>query len=326
MTSEGDSDRLGFMYYVCHNTHILVKRKMEKMMRKSSRTPDLTRYFSFRARNYLGVGRRGTRVTVLAFPRDSLQVATVSKSLHGIFGQTLGFPPLRDDGSHIQPERAPQAFLGIHQCATLLQPCQPFVVHCGRLGVQLLCAAHRLNHCFDFSFEVVALVHHECDICCRTIFCFESKNLVKDAEYLIGIDGTKCEVVVGIATVIEMKSANHYLMEQPGNDLLNVLGLIVMPGIHEHIRLRTGGPGQEQGHAPISDIRVIERRLKGFVFDQQPLTGPQSPMNFFQSLLKITDPLSNALSPRIIGTIRKPRRDIPAIQGLCDSDAIENMR
>ena len=63
---------------------------------------------------YLGVGRRCARVTVLAFPRHSLQVATISKSLHGIFGQTLGFTPLRDDGSHIQPERAPQAFLGIH--------------------------------------------------------------------------------------------------------------------------------------------------------------------------------------------------------------------
>src|SRR5438552_962492 len=70
MTSEGDSDRLGFMYYVYHNTHILVKRKMKKMMRKSSRTPDLTRYFSFRARNYLG---------------DYLHLMAIGNDFYGVF-------------------------------------------------------------------------------------------------------------------------------------------------------------------------------------------------------------------------------------------------
>jgi hypothetical protein len=64
---------------------------------------------------YLGVGRRCAGVTVLAFARHSLQVTTVSKSLHGIFGQTLGFPPFHDDGPYIRPERAPKTFLRIHK-------------------------------------------------------------------------------------------------------------------------------------------------------------------------------------------------------------------
>src|SRR5438045_8376065 len=60
----------------------------------------------------------------------------------------------------------------------------------------------------------------------------------------LGIDGTKSEVIVGIATVVEMKPAYHLVMEQPGDDLLDVLCLVVMSRIHQHIRLRTRSLGQ----------------------------------------------------------------------------------
>src|SRR5947199_10151647 len=107
---------------------------------------------------------------------------------------------------------------------------------------------------------------------------------MKDTKYLIGIDGTKSEVIVGIATVVEMKPAYHLVMEQPGDDLLDVLCLVVMSRIHQHIGLRTGSLGQQQGHAPVRDVSVIERRLEGLVFDQKPWARPAPHKQFLPTL------------------------------------------
>src|SRR5256884_534692 len=189
----------------------------------------------------------------------------------------------------------------------------------------------RLTDLFNFFFQAedgirdVAVTGVQTCALPISIFCFERKNLVKDAEYLIGIDGTKSEVIVGIATVVEMKPAYHLVMEQPGDDLLDVLCLVVMSRIHQHIGLRTGSLGQQQGHAPVRDVSVIERRLEGLVFDQKPLARPEGRMHFLQSLFKIADSLSNALSPGIIRSVRKPGRDVAAIERFRDSNAIENV-
>ena len=56
---------------------------------------------------------------------------------------------------------------------------------------------------------------------------------MKDAEDLVGIDRAQREIVVGIAAVVEMEAAEHVVMQQPRHDLLDVLGLIVMPGIDQ---------------------------------------------------------------------------------------------
>ncbi len=174
---------------------------------------------------------------------------------------------MRDDGPHIQPECAPQAFFRIHKRTALLQPAQPGVIYRGSLRVQLLRCANRLDHRFDLPLQIVALVHHECDIGRRISFRLERKNFVEDAEHLIRIDGTKSEIVVRVSPIVEMKPSNHLVMEKPGDDLLDVLRLIVMPGVHEHERLRTGGFGQKKGHAPIGDVGVIKRWFEGLIFD-----------------------------------------------------------
>jgi len=52
-TSEGDSNLVGAMYYVCHTPHILVKRKMTNRTKKTREPLFLCGYFGFRYRNYL---------------------------------------------------------------------------------------------------------------------------------------------------------------------------------------------------------------------------------------------------------------------------------
>ena len=65
-------------------------------------------------------------------------------------------------------------------------------------------------------------------------------------------------------------------MQQPGHDLLDVLGLIVMAGIDQHVGLRTGGARQQERHAPVGNVGVIESRLERLVLDQHALLRTQS--------------------------------------------------
>jgi hypothetical protein len=75
--------------------------------------------------------------------------------------------------------------------------------------------------------------------------------------------------------VVEMKTSQHVLRKQPGDDLLDVLCRIVMPGIDQDFRLRTGRARQQKRHAPIGDVGVVEGRFKWFVLNQKPLLRRQ---------------------------------------------------
>jgi hypothetical protein len=98
-------------------------------------------------------------------------------------------------------------------------------------------------------------------------------NLVEDAEDLVGIDRAQRQIVVGIAPVVEVESAQHPGMQQPRHNLLDILRVVVVAGIHQHARLRPRLPRQVACHAPIGNIGVIERRLKRLVLHQQTLRG-----------------------------------------------------
>ena len=63
----------------------------------------------------------------------------------------------------------------------------------------------------------------------------EEADLVEDAEDLVRVDGAQRQVVVGVAAVVEVEAAQHVLAEQPRHDLLDVLRLVVMAGIHQHL-------------------------------------------------------------------------------------------
>ena len=102
------------------------------------------------------------------------------------------------------------------------------------------------------------------------------QDLVEDAEDLVGIDGAQRQIVVGVAAVVEVEAAEHVEIEQPGHDLLDVLRLVVMAGIHQHLGLRAGGLREQQRHAPVGDIGVIEGRLEGLVLHQHALVAGQA--------------------------------------------------
>src|SRR5215469_365082 len=111
----------------------------------------------------------------------------------------------------------------------------------------------------------MALVDHVGDIRFASAFPLVVKNLVKNSEYLVRINRAKREVVIGIAAVVEVKSSQHVLREQPRDNLLNVLRLIMMSRIHEHFGLRSSLLRKVHGHPPVGDVGMVKRRLKWLV-------------------------------------------------------------
>ena len=144
---------------------------------------------------------------------------------------------------------------------------------------------------------------------------------MKDPKHLIRIDRAEGKVIVGIAAIVEMKSAKHLLREQPGHDLLDILPLIVMPRIDQHLGLRSGGLRQVQGHAPVGNVSVIEGRFERLVFDEQSLVRRKLTVRFRQCLLKPAFALANVRRPGIVRAIGEPHRDIAAMQLARDLNA-----
>ena len=104
----------------------------------------------------------------------------------------------------------------------------------------------------------------------------EEQDLVEDAEDLVRIDRAERQVVVGVAAVVEVEAAEHVLVEQPRDDLLDVLRL------DSGGRCRPApcacGPAalrQQQRHAPVGDVGVIEGGLERLVLDQHALIGAE---------------------------------------------------
>src|SRR4051812_40188722 len=98
-----------------------------------------------------------------------------------------------------------------------------------------------------------------------------------------------------------------------------------MTSIDQHVSLRTRRSGQQECHAPVCNIRVIERRFKWFVLHQQALLGVESGMCGFKSFLKPSDSVTDVLAARIVGTVRKPGRDVTTVEGASDGYAVQNM-
>src|SRR5262249_25793509 len=117
----------------------------------------------------------------------------------------------------------------------------------------------------------MALVNHECDIRTFSRLPLVKQDFVENAKHLVGINRSQGKVVIGIATVIEMESAQHVFGKQPCNNLLDIFGKIMMSGIDQYSCLRSGRPRQQQRHAPVRDVSMIESGLEGFVLHEKPL-------------------------------------------------------
>ena len=148
---------------------------------------------------------------------------------------------------------------------------------------------------------------------------------MKDPENLVRIDRSEREIVVRIAAVVEVESAQQVEMQQPRDNLLDVLREVVMAGVDQHEGLRAGRAAQVRRHAPVGNVGVVEGGLEGLVFDEQPLIGRQVLVCGTERVLQPLDALAHGLRAGIVGAVGKPERDIARAETLGDLDGIENV-
>ena len=112
------------------------------------------------------------------------------------------------------------------------------MVHQRSLRVKFLGRNRGLNHFLDLRLQIMALIDHVSDI--RPAARFEGKelDLMENSKHLVGINRSKRQVVICIPAIVEMKTAQHLFREQPCDDLLDILSLIVMTSINQHFRFR----------------------------------------------------------------------------------------
>src|SRR6266566_1218576 len=169
-------------------------------------------------------------------PRDPLHIPTLSQRLQRLRRQSASHPPVPNHRPHILPERTPEALLRLHQPALLLQLSKPSLIDQRRLRINLLRRHDGLHHRLHLALQVVALVDHERNA--LTLLVTYTQNFMKDPEHLVRIDRPQRQVVIGILPVVEMKSTQLSQPQQPRHNLFNVRPLIMMPRIHQHLRLR----------------------------------------------------------------------------------------
>src|ERR1700730_2667585 len=122
-----------------------------------------------------------------------------------------------------------------------------------------------------------------------------------------------------------METSEHPFVQQPGNNLLDVLSDVVMAGINQNFCPQTNLLCYDVGHAPIRQVGMIKGWLERLVFDQHHLVRIQSRGNFGKTLGHYSFAPSNICLARVVGTVSKPERKIFTAYFFCDLNAIEEM-
>ena len=196
----------------------------------------------------------------------------------------------------------------------------------GGLGVEFLGGADGLDHRLDLRLQVVRLVDHVLDLRIHAAALpGEEVDLVEDAEDLVGIDGAEREVVVGVAAVVEVEAAEHVFIEQPRDDLLDVLRKVVMAGVDQHLGLRAGLFRGEEGHPPVGEVGLIEGGFEGLVFDQQDLLRREVAVGFLEGGFEAVLAGADAVLAGVVGAIGEPQRDRLAAGLLAELDAVDDV-
>src|SRR5579862_106120 len=260
-----------------------------------------------------------------SFAGGAFPIAAFAVGIQGVGGEVVGFAPFADGGPDVGGEGILQALFGVHQRGVGLVARQGFAIHQGGLGVEFLGGDGGLDHLFDLVLQVVTLVDHVGDFGAAAGLPFEERDFVKNAEDLVGIDGAQREVVIGVAAVVEVEAAQHVFGEQPGHDLFDVLGLIMMAGIDQDFGLRAGIARHEQRHAPIGDVGVIEGGFERLVLDQEALVGLEMAVGFDETFFEPAAAMPDVGGAGIAGAVGEPQRNVPAASGAGYFDAVENV-
>src|SRR5258708_13213765 len=108
-----------------------------------------------------------------------------------------------------------------------------------------------------------------------------------------------------VLAVVEVEAAEPPLVEEDGDDLLDVDPVRMMAEVDNNLGVLTGFLAEQQGHPPVLDVGVIEGRLVELVLDQQSHRGRQKGGDLRHRLLEpllsqpevVLSPVLRALPP-----------------------------
>ena len=91
---------------------------------------------------------------------------------------------------------------------------------------------------------------------------------MEDPEQLVRVDAADHQVVVAVLLVVQVERSQATFLEQDRDDLLDVDGHGVMPGVDAHLRALTEVLADRQRLAPVLHVGVVEGRLVELVLEE----------------------------------------------------------
>ncbi len=131
-------------------------------------------------------------------------------------------------------------------------------------------------------------------------------QLAEDQEQFVGIYRTGCQVIVSIFLRVEVETAEHAHIKQPGNDLFDIRAQCMVAKIHQGLGPLAKGLGNESCHAPIANICMIESRFKHLVLHKNSLFALQFFVDLAQRINQVLLAAAEIALTGIVGSIGKP--------------------
>ena len=150
-------------------------------------------------------------------------------------------------------------------------------------------------------------------------------EFVVDAEQLEGVDGADHQIVVGVLAVVEVEAAEAPLVEQEGDDVLDVGAVGVVPHVDQHLGLGAELEAERVGDAPVGQIGVVEAGLEELVLDQHPGALGKRFVDRGQPLEKGLFAATNVVLTGVVGAVCKPQAEVVRAGRLHDLDALEQV-
>ena len=154
-----------------------------------------------------------------------------------------------------------------HHIPGQLETTQRFPVDQQCLCVGNLDILNRQDHRFDFLLDDVGLVKHIRNRR-RSLAIVAIDQLMENQEQLEWVRRTDNEVVICVATIIEVESAEAAFIEKRRHDVLDVCVVSMMPGVHEDLGVWPEVLTDQEAGSPIREVGCVKCRLEELVFDQ----------------------------------------------------------
>src|SRR5258708_4328482 len=268
-------------------------------------------------------------IAALAGVDPSLCLAAGQVSAERVRGQAARLSPAGESRPDVGVVGILEDAVGGEDVAAVLGGAEGLAVDQAGFEPLLLERHHGADHGRDLGLDVVRLIDHVAGgargLGAQPGAEAGGDQLVEDEEQLVGVDGARDQVVVPVLAVIEVEAAQPPLVEEDGDDLLDVDAVRVVTEVDDNFGVLTGLLAEQQGHPPVLNVGVVEGRLVELVLDQQPHRRRQEGVDLGHRLLEPLLPQPEVVLSRGVGAVAPPELEGAGADGVADLAALEDV-